>query len=85
MPDKTEARSRLTERLAALMSQAGHRDLPLFAQGKIKAFRIMFEKVAREWHKSNAPQWAVHGAMTTNTQIGNLAYSGARVTREPMP
>src|SRR3546814_1587043 len=30
----------------------------LHIQANIEAARVTFEKVAREWHEANAPQWA---------------------------
>src|SRR3546814_15182565 len=40
----------------------------LHIQANIEAARVTFEKVAREWHEANAPQWAkVHAAEVIRT------------------
>src|SRR3546814_15378919 len=40
----------------------------LHIQANIEAARVTFEKVAREWHEANAPQWAkLHAAEANRT------------------
>src|SRR3546814_18466289 len=60
--NRDRARKQLNEGIDPAVSRKLH------IQANIEAARVTFEKVAREWHEANAPQWAkVHAAEVIRT------------------